>query len=367
MPFTEEDKIIIKHYRQNYGWGSRKIFSRIGNGKLWTRIGIQHLIEKIDKTGSHQRIKGSGRPQSARSRENIMELEGMILSQEDPETGDWNEHESPRKIALKLGVSKDSVFRMIHLDLKLEMFHCVKAQNLMEKDHHKRMTTAKRMLHYFTREKLHKTFFSDESIFTVEGRYNAHNDVFYACEKRKGKVDEERLHHEKSSFPQSVMVSADISNLGKTSLYLTERGVKVDSEYYCQNLLSQMIPEMTGNRNFIFQQDSARSHTSKYTLSYLEKNLPPNTELLSPDHWPPHCPDLNHMDYSIWSSLADQVFQVKTRSVEHLCERLGEVWEQISRDEVDRVIHSFRRQLKACIKAEHFLLIFYCLDTKLFF
>ena len=133
----------------------------------------------------------------------------MILTQEDPETGDWNKHESPRKIALKLTVSKDSVFRMIHLDLKLEMFHPVKAQNLTEKDHHKRMTRAKRMLRYFTREKLQKTFFSDESICRVEGRYNAHN-VFYAREKLKGEVDEERLHHGKSSFPQSVMVSAGI-------------------------------------------------------------------------------------------------------------------------------------------------------------
>ena len=148
--------------------------------------------------------------------------------------------------------------------------------------------------------------------------------MFYAREKRKGEVDEERLHHGKSSFPQSVMVSVGISNLGKTSLYLIERGVKVDSEYYCQSLLSQMIPEMTalsGNGNFIFQQDGARSH------------LPPNAELLSPDHWHPHSPDLNPMDYFIWSSLAAKVFQVKIRSVEHLCERLGEAWEQISRDE----------------------------------
>ena len=103
--------------------GKQEKISRIGNGKPWIRIGIQHLIEKIDKTGSHQRIKGSGRPRSARSKENMTEVEGMILSQEDPETGDWNKYESPRKIALKLRVSKDSLFRIIHLDLKLEMFH----------------------------------------------------------------------------------------------------------------------------------------------------------------------------------------------------------------------------------------------------
>ena len=235
------------------------------------------------------------------------------------------------------------------------MFHRTKAQNLTEKDHHKRTARAKGMLRYFTRGKLQKTFFSDESIFTAEGRYNAHNDVFCAREKRKGEVDEERLHHGKSSFPQSVMVSPSISNLGKTSLYLIERGVKVDSEYYCQSLLSQMILEMTalsGNGNFIFQQDGARSHTSKCILSYMEKNLPPNAELLSPDHWPPHSPDLNPMDYSIWLSLAAKVLQVKIRNVEHLSERLGKAWEQISRGEVDRVIHLFRRRLKACIKVK---------------
>ena len=109
---------------------------------------------------------------------------------------------------------------------------------------------------------------------------------------------------------------------------------------------------LSGNGTFIFSKDGARSHTLKYTLSYMEINLPPNAELLSPDHWPSHSPDLNPMDYYIWSSLAAKVFQVEIRSVEHLCERLGEVWEQISWDEVDRVIHSFRRRLKACIKAE---------------
>ena len=109
----------------------------------------------------------------------------------------------------------------------------------------------------------------------------------HARNVREKPTKENRLHHGKSCFPQSVMVSAGISNLGKTSLYLIERGVKADSEYYCQSLLSQMIPEMaplSGYGNFIFQQDEARSYTSNYTLSYMEKNLLPNAELLSPDH-----------------------------------------------------------------------------------
>ena len=64
MPFTEEDQIIIKHYRKTYGWGSKKILSNLGDGKNWKRSGIDYLIRK---TGTHKRIEGSGRPKSARN------------------------------------------------------------------------------------------------------------------------------------------------------------------------------------------------------------------------------------------------------------------------------------------------------------
>ena len=61
MPFSEEDRIIIKHYRQMYGWGIVRRF--LSDGKNWTRAGIQqHLLEKIDETGTHKRRMGSGRP-----------------------------------------------------------------------------------------------------------------------------------------------------------------------------------------------------------------------------------------------------------------------------------------------------------------
>ena len=97
------------------------------------------------------------------------------------------------------------------------------------------------------------------------------------------------------------MVSAAVSSLGKTSLYLVEAGAKINSSYYCESLLSQMIPEMNAlsGGDFIFQQDGARSHTSKFTLRYLSDNLPAAAKLLTPDYWPPNSPDLNPMDYGV--------------------------------------------------------------------
>ena len=121
------------------------------------------------------------------------------------------------------------------------------------------------------------------------------------------------------------MASGAVSTLGKTSLYLIEQGVRVDSEYYCNNLLSQLIPEMNSicpDKDYIFEQDCARSHTSKFTIRYLDDNLPNDAQILLPQDWPPHSPDLNPLDYSIWSSLANKVYKVKIQSVEHLCQRL---------------------------------------------
>ena len=101
------------------------------------------------------------------------------------------------------------------------MYHRVKGQKLTNGDHEKRIIRTKRMLRNFTHEKLSKTFFSDESIFTVESLYNAHNDVFYSRAPKKCLIDEERIHHGKTQFPKSVMLSAAVSNLGKrlSSLY----------------------------------------------------------------------------------------------------------------------------------------------------
>jgi len=114
-----------------------------------------------------------------------------------------------------------------------------------------------------------------------------------------------------------------------------------------------MIPELNelSNSNYIFQQDGARAHTSKHTPAYFEENLPQTAELLKPNEWPTHSPDLNPLDYGIWSILEKHVFVVKICDVEHLCDRLGNAWTDIKQEEVDKVIGSFIKRVKVCIEA----------------
>ena len=51
MPFTEEDKILIKHYRMEKKHGRMKLLHEFPH-KGWTLGGLETLLKKIDETAS---------------------------------------------------------------------------------------------------------------------------------------------------------------------------------------------------------------------------------------------------------------------------------------------------------------------------
>ena len=59
MPFTTEDKILIKHYRLDKNYGRRKILHEFQD-KPSSVSGLDKLIKKIDNTGGTDRTNGSG-------------------------------------------------------------------------------------------------------------------------------------------------------------------------------------------------------------------------------------------------------------------------------------------------------------------
>ena len=75
-------------------------------------------LQRFTQTGEITRRKGSGRPKSARTEENIEDVEGLILSQEDqPGT-----HQTPRQIARQLNICHQSVRNITDKDLELNVF-----------------------------------------------------------------------------------------------------------------------------------------------------------------------------------------------------------------------------------------------------
>ena len=70
--------------------------------KNWIKGGLDSLLKRIDLRNTIERKKGSGRPVSACTDENVDTVPGLILSKEDqPGT-----HVFQRKISRRIGTSR---------------------------------------------------------------------------------------------------------------------------------------------------------------------------------------------------------------------------------------------------------------------
>ena len=67
--------------------------------------------------------------------------------------------------------------------------------------------------------------------------------------------------------------------------------------------------------------------------------------------WPPNSPDLNPMDYSVWSILEAKACAKPHKNVESLKRALLKAWDEISVETLVKIVDDFPRRLKACVDA----------------
>lgn len=346
MAFTKDDKVVIKVLRQEKGYGAKRLLKEFPN-KNWSVNSLNKLLQKIDRTGSVDRKPGSGKTRKTRTTLNVDSVEELVLSQEDaPGT-----HRTIRQMARELDISRSSVHRIVKRDLKLACFRKKKAQELTVANKVARVTRAKQLLRKYPDHTVPFIWFSDEKIFTVAPPMNLQNDRVYAASgTHKKQISAERLLKTRSNFSRSVMVSVAVSNLGCTELIFVEPGAKVNGAYYRDILLSQhLLPEIKqiSGGHFIFQQDSAPAHRAKETIDLLSRETP---DFISPQLWPPNSPDLNPVDYHVWSVLEQRVYTSRIRDIDHLRARLVEEWQKFDQRIIDSAVKQWRRRLSACVR-----------------
>ena len=152
---------------------------------------------------------------------------------------------------METGIPQVSVHWIEKFDLGLTPFKITNVQRLTSDDEKKQTESGNRLLHYMALANLKQIFFTDENIFKLQTLNNKKNDRIYVANlsdiRKKG-------HSEKSKFPISVMVSAGVSKLGKTSIHIVTPGAKINSAYYYNDVLSQLLREMEqlSNGDYIF-------------------------------------------------------------------------------------------------------------------
>ena len=119
------------------------------------------------------------------------------------------------------------------------------------------------------------------------------------------------------------MVSVGVSKLGCTAIHFVEPGVKVNGEYYRNNLLGQkLLPDMRrlSQDEFFCVSTGRRPGTS---ITFLEQQTP---DFIPLTLWPPNSPDLKPVDYSVWSVLQEKVYRSKIADIDELKTRLVNEW-----------------------------------------
>src|SRR6218665_1846579 len=88
------------------------------------------------------------------------------------------------------------------------------------------------------------------------------------------------------------------------------------------------------------------THRARVTIAFLERKVP---DFIPPTLWPPNSPDLNPVDYSIWSVLQEKVYRSTIANVSeldmHLINERGRFVQSIA----DAAIGQWRRRLSACV------------------
>jgi len=127
------------------------------------------------------------------------------------------------------------------------------------------------------------------------------------------------------------MVSVAVYSLGASNFHVLEPGVKINWAYYRDVILRQMLlPDIhtaSGSEFSVFQQVIAPSHRAKDTVALLDQETP---DCITPALWPPNSPDLNPVDYTVWSVLQERVYRTKVSEVDELKRRINSEWAALS-------------------------------------
>jgi hypothetical protein len=76
-------------------------------------------------------------------------------------------------------------------------------------------------------------------------------------------------------------------------------------------------------------------------------------DFIARDEWFPNSPDLNPLDYSVWSILEERACaKPHDNKVESLKRVLKKAWKEISVETLAKIVDNFPKRLKSCMEAQ---------------
>ena len=157
----------------------------------------------------------------------------------------------------------------------------------------------------------------------------------------------------KTKFPATVMVFDVVSSEGHIMPpHIFDVGLKVNTKMYLDVRKSVVIPwcnQMAGGRPWVWQQDSMPAHKSKETQAWLQKEC---YDFVPFSHWPPSSPDLNPLDYFVWSYVENITSMTSHNTKASLIAVIHRVFTELPPALVEKACSQFPIGIEAVIEAE---------------
>ena len=157
----------------------------------------------------------------------------------------------------------------------------------------------------------------------------------------------------KTKFPATVMVFGVVSSEGHIMPpHIFEVSLKVNTKVYLDVLKSVVIPwcnQVSSSRPWVWQQDLSPAHKSKETQAWLQKEC---YDFVLFSHWTPSFPDLNLLDYFIWSYIENITNMTSQNTKASLIAAIRRVFAEIPPALVEKACSQFRIHIEAVIEAE---------------
>ncbi|CAF3471855.1 unnamed protein product [Rotaria socialis] len=96
------------------------------------------------------------------------------------------------------------------------------------------------------------------------------------------------------------------------------------------------------NTNWVFMQDNAPSHKSKFAMRWLKDN---NIRLLN---WPASSPDVNPIE-NLWDYFDKELRRLKPMNVRQLQTMIEDLWKSVTCQQCQKLVDSMPRRVKQCV------------------
>lgn len=321
--------------RRSYALTVREYHDRFPERQIPDRKTVQRIERNLR---NHGVIKYNKRNKPRNVLTEDTQLNISLYFEENPEN---SLNDAKRDLAIPRSTIHDSM--KIN---KYKPFKFAKLQHLEPHDNLRRLEFCMNMMErHFEDNIFERICWTDEAIFTTAGEYNRKNVHYWSNENKK------KVKPIKRQGRRSVHVWCGIYRNQIIGPIFMERNLNRQS--YLNLLQEDIFPMLAADEELdqiTFQMDGAPCHNSAEVGEVLNNNfagvIGPNGTVF----WPPRSPDLTPMDYFVWGTLKDMVYESRCECIEELKQRIRVGIQFLNRSgSVERAVRKLQEIYTTCI------------------